>query len=287
MSTSRRRFILASAAASLGTLAYPTLLEPRWFQVTHTPIGIPAENGVPGGRFRILHLSDLHLSLPVPLSMIETAINLGLAEKPDIVCLTGDYVTGRQGYDAVAYANLLTRLSAACPTFAVLGNHDGGAWSKAAKGSADHSAVDRILGAAGIEVLHNRAKPMEIRGCRFVLTGVGDLWSREVDPYPAFGGTGKAPIVVLAHNPDTKDLLRKIRWDLMLCGHTHGGQIVIPIRGAAFAPVRDHRYVAGLGVWEGRQIYVTRGVGNLHGVRLFCRPEVSILDVRIGNLAYT
>jgi predicted MPP superfamily phosphohydrolase len=65
----------------------------------------------------------------------------------------------------------------------------------------------------------------------------------------------------------------------MLCGHTHGGQLVIPMIGAPFAPVRDHRFVRGLNPWDGRLIHTSCGVGNVLGVRLNCRPEVNILDL--------
>ncbi len=65
----------------------------------------------------------------------------------------------------------------------------------------------------------------------------------------------------------------------MLSGHTHGGQVVLPFLGERFVPVRDKRFIAGLKQWNGRQVYVTRGVGSIRGVRVNCRPEVTILDV--------
>ncbi len=84
-----------------------------------------------------------------------------------------------------------------------------------------------------------------------------------------------APAILLAHNPDTKDVLADRPWDLMLSGHTHGGQVVLPFVGERFVPVRDKRFIAGLKEWNGRQVYVTRGVGNVAGVRINCRPEVT------------
>ena len=96
----------------------------------------------------------------------------------------------------------------------------------------------------------------------------------------AFAGVpADDPAILLAHNPDTKDVLADRPWDLMLSGHTHGGQVVLPIVGERFVPMRDKRFIAGLKQWNGRQVYVTRGVGNIDGVRVNCRPEVAILDL--------
>jgi predicted MPP superfamily phosphohydrolase len=88
------------------------------------------------------------------------------------------------------------------------------------------------------------------------------------------------PSIVLAHNPDTKDAIEHQSWDLMLSGHTHGGQVVVPFVEPTWAPVVDKRFIAGLYEWSGRQLYITKGVGNHSGVRFGCRPEVSILELR-------
>ena len=107
---------------------------------------------------------------------------------------------------------------------------------------------------------------------------MGDLWSGEIEAARAFSGVDpRAPTVLLAHNPDSKDELGAYPWDLMLSGHTHGGQVIVPFDGPRFAPVEDKRYVAGLKPWGTRQIHVTRGVGNIGGVRFRCRPEVSLV----------
>ena len=90
------------------------------------------------------------------------------------------------------------------------------------------------------------------------------------------------PIIVLSHNPDSKDILGDYPWDMMLCGHTHGGQLYLPILGTPFAPVKDHRYVHGLKAWNDRLIHTTSGIGNLFGMRFNCRPEVSLLTLQSG-----
>jgi predicted MPP superfamily phosphohydrolase len=270
-----RRKLLYSFFGS--SLVYPCYLEPRWLDLTRHRVRLQTPAG---DKIRILHLADLHASLLVPLSMIQHAITAGLAEKPDLICLTGDFITHRQDFHAGEYAKALRRLSQAAPTFAVLGNHDGGDWASRHMGNSNHRTVDRILEDAGVELLHNRSVQAEVRGAKLNLVGVGDLWSDEIDAGRAFADVkpGRAT-VLLAHNPDTKDELRRNQWDLMLSGHTHGGQVIIGFDGSRYAPVEDKRYVAGLKPWGTRQIYVTRGVGNIAGVRFRCRPEASVLAV--------
>jgi predicted MPP superfamily phosphohydrolase len=131
-----------------------------------------------------------------------------------------------------------------------------------------------------MKLLHNSNAEFRARGRAFHLVGLGDMWADELYPDKAFPAPSANRTVVLSHNPDTKDLLTDFAWDLMLSGHTHGGQFSIPLLGTPFAPVRDHRYVEGLKPWRNRQIHVTTGVGNLYGARFNCRPEVSFLLLR-------
>jgi len=229
---------------------------------------------------RILHLSDFHASPVVPFSLIENAVALGLEAKPDVICLTGDFVTDATPFDEAAYASILRRLSSAAPTFATLGNHDGGAWAASVGGLKDSSIVQALLKAGNVPLLHNRSKVVRVRDQSIRFVGVADLWSGDVDGDRAFAGvSADDPAILLAHNPDTKDVLADRPWDLMLSGHTHGGQVVLPMLGEHFVPVRDKRFVAGLKPWNGRQVYVTRGVGNIHSVRVNCRPEVTVLEL--------
>ena len=258
--------------------AYARLREPRWLEVTHQVVPIRPSETKP---IRILHLSDLHASACVPLGFISEAVRLGLAEKPDLICLTGDFIT-KHFADFDAYAAVLKPLAATAPVFACLGNHDGGKWAGRAsyRGHADHSAVRNCLAASGVKVLLNQAVEVVVRDRRVRLVGVGDLWAEELQAAEAFGAkSSEAPTLLLMHNPDGKDAVAGFRWDLALCGHTHGGQLRLPWLGTPFAPVRDHRYVAGLNRWRDRWIFTTRGVGNLHGVRFNCRPEVSLLTL--------
>ena len=113
------------------------------------------------------------------------------------------------------------------------------------------------------------------------MVGLGDLWSKQMRPEDVLFKrrlTEKIPVIVLSHNPDGNRSLAHYQWDLVLCGHTHGGQLRIPLIGAPFAPVKDDRYVEGLHNLNGRWIHVTRGVGNVHGIRINCRPQISLIE---------
>ena len=145
--------------------------------------------------------------------------------------------------------------------------------------------IDAVLGLlrdANITCLVNESRTIVVRNQPIQFIGVGDLWSGMCDPHTAFAGTPPregAMRLLLNHNPDAKDMLRTFDWDVMLCGHTHGGQVRLPLIGAPFVPVQDKRYIRGLYPWDNRWLHITSGVGNLHGIRFNCRPEVSVLTV--------
>jgi len=167
------------------------------------------------------------------------------------------------------------------PTFAELGNHDGGGWARH-KGYQGTERVRELLANAGARLLHNTSESIEIRGQRLHLVGVGDWWADEMEPRTAFDGVRAkpaAPTILLSHNPDTKNRLVSFPWEVMLSGHTHGGQLSLPGIGTPFAPVRDKRYVRGLHRWEDRWLHVTAGIGALHSMRFNCRPEISVLTL--------
>ncbi len=276
---SRRRLLLGASFLAVAGAAYTSLLEPGWLEVSHHTVQLGPTEAAP---LRVLHLSDLHASGHVPLEFIAKAIQLGLAEKPDLICLTGDFITKHFSRFA-DYAEVLKPLAAAAPTFACLGNHDGGKWAARPRygGHADHGEVRKCLAAAGAKLLLNQSEDIDLRGRQLRLVGLGDLWAEELLAKEAFSAPASPNTATLAlmHNPDGKDAVAGYPWHLALCGHTHGGQCRLPFLGTPFAPVRDHRYVAGLNRWNDRWIFTTRGVGNLHGVRFNCRPEVSLLTL--------
>lgn len=275
-----RRAVLGIGATALAGAGYAWGVEPDRLRVMRVQVRI-ARLASAGRPLRVAHLSDLHASTVNPLSRIARAVDAAVAERPDLVALTGDYVTlGRP--DRAAYAAILRRLSAAAPCFACLGNHDGGAWAAPFGGEPDTAWVTSLLEEAGLRVLNNASARLEAGGRPVEIAGAGDLWAGQTDVPRAFAGLGDpgtALRLVLSHNPDAKTAFGSYAWDAMLCGHTHGGQIAIPGFGRPFAPVRDRRFVEGLCDWNGRPVFVTRGVGSLAGVRLNCRPEIAILEI--------
>jgi predicted MPP superfamily phosphohydrolase len=276
---SRRKFLAGLCIAGVGGITYSRFLEPRWLGVGRATVKL--RQGAVSAPIKILQLSDLHASPVVSLKFIAQAVAKGLALKPDLIFLTGDFISGKFG-EFDAYAEVLSPLAKIAPCFAILGNHDGGSWAAARGGYVNTERVRKLLSDSGAKLLHNESTEVQVAGTALRLVGLGDWWAKECDPRTGFASMSESqeiPTLLLTHNPDTKELVRQYSWDVAFCGHTHGGQLQVPLIGAPFAPVRDKRFVKGLHSWEGRWIYITKGVGNLLGLRINCRPEVSLVTL--------
>lgn len=268
-----RRFFLSTLASGCLAAGWFRFAEPHWFDVTHTQISIPGIRPT-----RILHISDIHISDGMTRAELEPGLRLGLAARPDLICLTGDFVSYTSGFDREGLQRLLRLAADTAPCYAVMGNHDGGKWLARFGGHRSTEMMRELVSSTGVRVLHNQAALER----DLTLVGVADYWSGEMNPQHAFAGFRRAgKTVVLCHNPDGKQAVAAYPWDLMLSGHTHGGQARLPLPGfrAPWAPVEDKRFIAGLYDWNGRQLFVTRGIGSPKHVRAFCRPEVSVLDL--------
>jgi len=273
---SRRRFLGGVSLAGLGTLAYAHWFEAEWLQKSF--VTVPLSGGAKP-PIKLLHISDLHASPVVSLDYIRQAIDAGLAWRPDLICVTGDFVTRKVSHRD-AYLRVLERLPATAPTFASLGNHDGGRWAVEDGGHGDIDWVAALLAQCGIKLLHNDSTHARIAGRDLNLVGLGDIWAGNLDASRGFAARPSGETILLSHNPDTKEHVHVFDWNLMLCGHTHGGQLRVPWVGATpFAPVQDKRFVAGLRAWNGRWIHVTKGIGSVFGLRINCPPEVSFLTL--------
>jgi len=271
-------YVLMAVAGLALCACYPLFLEGVWVETTFTRIRLPQLQR----PVRVLHLSDLHLGDHPSRAELERIAEDAVRHHPDFICLTGDYVDTPFVLDRDPLEGVIRRLSAKAPVYAILGNHDGGKWL-AGRGYPFPTAerVAQELERGGAVVLHNRSATVEVRGQPLVLVGVSDLWSDDVDGRAAFAGVPAGrPVILLAHNPDSKDVLAPLyRWDLMLAGHTHGNQVNLPFYDEPWATVRDQRFLSGLHAWNGTQLYINRGLGGASGVRFRSRPEISILEL--------
>ncbi|MBL8229854.1 MAG: phosphodiesterase YaeI [Bryobacterales bacterium] len=269
----RRLLVSSLGAAGLGG-AWVRYLEPHWFELTHTQVRLAGVR-----HTRILHIADIHTSDGMAAEDLERGLKMGLAQRPDVICLTGDFVSSTTGFDEPGLRRMLRRIADTAPAFAVLGNHDGGRWLARFGGEPSIHKLSDLVQSAGVHLLHNRSA----RFGSMRLVGLADLWAGGFDPHAAFAGVDPAErAIVLCHNPDGKDRLRAMPWTLMLSGHTHGGQARVPGIRPDWAPVSDKRFVSGLHAWDERQLFITRGLGSPKHVRALCRPEVSILEIASG-----
>lgn len=271
----RRRFLkwglLSGVGVVVGGAVDAVLLEPRWVSLTRPVISIDALpsawDGVP-----IAHLTDIHTGRLIGLDYVRKVVEMTLAQSPDIIALTGDFVTG-VGAITPKLARVLGRLRAAKGQFAVLGNHDH--W-------ADAEGVRSLLNSAGITLLTNRNVVLEENHEKLCLAGVGDLWEDEQLLDAALAGVPEqVPRILLCHNPDYAEAMPSgPRVDLMLCGHTHGGQFKIPFGPRPQLPVRYAKYAAGLARGPCCPVYTSRGLGMVGvPIRFNCRPELAIITL--------
>ena len=221
--------------------------------------------------FRVVHLSDLHHGPLTSTKQILRAVETANSLEPDIIALTGDYISHERQY-AAPCAEMVGRLRARYGVFAVLGNHDH--WTDAA-------LITDLFRAEGIKVLINEGMRFEIDGTAFWLAGVNDTMVGLEDLPLALAGAGSDEMkLLLAHNPIILRRAARAGVDLVLSGHTHGGQVKLRSeRSPSGRPRR--RLLKGLGRRGETQIYVTRGLGTvILPIRYGCPPEVSLLELR-------
>jgi predicted MPP superfamily phosphohydrolase len=235
---------------------------------------IPVPNlPTPFQGLRIVHLSDIHHGALVPLSIVRWVVNRTNRIARDLVLLTGDYVHERSSHEQMDRVwPVLGELTAPEGVYATLGNHDH--W-------ADTERSWRWLARTGFD-LHHRSVVLVREGEQLWIVGAGDLWEDHVPLDDLLAGIPEeACRIVLAHNPDTADTGFAERIDLMLSGHTHGGQVRVPGLGAPVLPVQNKTYSSGL-VYSprGLAIFISRGIGwAVYPVRLNCLPEIAVLEL--------
>jgi predicted MPP superfamily phosphohydrolase len=222
--------------------------------------------------YRIAFLTDTHVAAFVRRDFYREIVARVQAFDPDLIVFGGDFVTWNRHIPLLP-DRLLDGLSARDGKFAILGNHD--YWAGA-------DEVTSTLRASGVEVITNR-RAILTRGVEHVpLVGIDEMYRGEPDVDAAFAGIDAArPCIGVSHHPDIIDLLGGHRLDLLLCGHTHGGQIRFPFFGAVVVPSQhEGEFASGFHRVGGVLMYVSRGIGAIPPLRILCRPEVATFVLR-------
>ena len=218
---------------------------------------------------RIVHLSDVHHSPFTSLEHIARAVEISSSLKPDMFVLTGDFVSHETEY-IQPVAQVLGTLRSEFGTFACLGNHDH--WT-------DAKLVTDHLREANIKVLINEGLRFTARDSTFWLCGVDDYMVGETDLRAALRGSFPDEMkLLLAHNPKILYRAARAQIDLMLSGHTHGGQIKLRDEEKRILPNR--KFASGLYRRKDTQVYITRGIGTVVvPMRYHCPPEISLIEL--------
>ena len=236
---------------------------------------------------RVLHISDTHLYNGAAVKRLHKALELALPHSPDIAVLTGDFGISPKNDEqdyllALSYFQLLSQ---AMPTFACLGNHDYRINPK--QYPPPGPAVLKFLADANITLLQNESTSLIINGQRIVIVGMEDYWKGRPN------AQGCLPLIdepredvhylLLDHNPDHLLKLQDYDWDVAFSGHAHGGQIKIPFVNWRPHTNLENNHLARPGIHEifpKRYLCESVGLGNLYELRIFCKPDITILDIK-------
>lgn len=271
-----------AVAGGSGAFLYGFAIEPRLPRITRhrlSLLGLPRE--LVG--LRVLQMTDIHHGPWTSEDYIHKLVRLANAQSPDVVVLTGDYVHHSPEYIGPV-VKILDELKPTIGTLAVLGNHDW--WENA-------PATQRAFASTTITLIDNdRRFITPARGLSaeasegLCIAGIGDLWEDQQDFAAAFRDVpADAPTLLLSHNPDAatdlQDELKQHRVDLMLSGHTHGGQIRLPFMGTPIVPsAYGQKYAYGFVEGPGCRVYVSSGTGTtVLPIRFGVRPEIVVFEL--------
>lgn len=261
-------------ASVLAGDAYVRYIEPNWVDINHLQLLLPRLPRSFDG-YRIAQLSDIHMDGKIARERLKYAVRVINEQDPDLVVVTGDFVTrSPQSFET----DLVSSLSALKPgdaTVAVLGNHDH---------LSDPAMVRRIIRRSNIIELSNDVYTLSRGGEELHIAGVDDYVVHQdrfdlvLDRLPSEGAA-----ILLAHEPDFACISAATeRFDLQFSGHSHGGQVRLPFIGAPRLPKYGMKYPIGLYHVNGMMLYTNRGLGLLPPhVRFDCRPEITVITLRM------
>ena len=262
---------------SLGAVAWGFAWEPRQLVLRDYQLAVPRWSAACEG-LRVDVVSDVHTGSPHNgLDNLDRVVGKLIDSDAPVVLMAGDYlilsVFMGTYIPPETIAPHLKPLTARKPVYAVLGNHD---WWKGG------AAVRRALESAGVVVLEDQSRAISVGQCRFWVVGVGDLQEAPHDVGKAFSAVNNDdPVLALTHNPDLFPQV-PARASLLIAGHTHGGQIKLPLLGRPVLPAAQ-RYAIGHIVQDGRHLFVSPGIGtSIVPIRFGVPPEISRLTLRAG-----
>ncbi len=279
----RRLWQPARSLIGTGLLAagwYATQVEPRWLRIIRRELTVPDLPPAFDG-YRVVHLSDLHLGMPLADRQLPALVAAAHRERPDLVAITGDLLTNRRPARTDALGPVLAELRAPDGVWSVTGNHDH---------SAGIRRLEALLHGTGITLLRNAHTLIERDGEQIALAGVDDVVWSVADLHDALAGVpAGCPAILLAHEPDfARIALADRRVFLQLSGHTHGGQVRLPGLGALALPQFGHLFVSGTYQVGRLALSVSHGTGTgRFAARFNCRPDFAVITLRRGpsNLA--
>ena len=263
-------FVATGVGAATGASAYGFLYARHQLGVTRESIGV---SGLPTALdgLRIGLMTDIHRSRWVSHEDVSDAVTMLMAERTDLIILGGDYVTLLDRQYVVPAAEALAPLSAPNGVFAILGNHD------------DDHDMPAALAKNGVQVLKDARTHLMINGEGVELAGIR-YWTRRLVDIAGVVRGSAGPVILLAHDPRRLTEAAALNIPLVLSGHTHGGQVVLPGLGAIAA--QKFPVVAGVGRLRRTAMFVSRGVGTVYvPVRINCPPEVAVLTLHPDALS--
>lgn len=278
----RRTFLKKSGLALVGFLGlcavpfYSYYRERFWLETVRVELEF-ADLPDSFDGMRVVHFSDVHYGFYYEKEPFAQLINTISSIQPDLILYTGDLFDGPVLPYAEECVRILSRLAAPLGKFAVPGNHDY---------YTGRTLAMRAYRESGFQLLINRSVDIRRDGGSIAIVGLDDMLLGRPDMNAAFSGLDSSRFtLLLAHEPDLADRTSAYRADLQLSGHSHGGQIRLPLIGDVLTPAGGRKYVQGLYELKNRDVrsfvYTTRGVGTTHvPIRLLCRPELTVLTLR-------
>jgi uncharacterized protein len=263
---------------AINRIGHSTFGEPKEFKVETIQIALKRLSPMFSG-FRIVQISDIHMGGWMNPERLQRVADLVIAQKPDVLLITGDFLKGRSFTEAAKQGikdliKILRPLAAAIPSFAVLGNHDY---------HTNPDAIRKMLRLCKITDLTNAVFTVTRNGGSLHLCGVDDVRHGDVRLHDVLAQLGENnAAILLAHEPDFADISAATgKFDLQISGHTHGGQIVVPFYGPPVLPLSGRKYPSGLYKVGDMFQYTNRGVGTDRlAIRINCPPEITIFELK-------